>query len=123
MIEGVNTSNLSVDESGRVVFSGVGSGIDAQGTVDKIIAARRIPVDTLETRISDNELKITALNQLKTNLNGLRDSLAKLYGSVSFGNTNDIFETKQAFATSSRLGTRHRSNQGRAIRRRQDPAP
>lgn len=103
MIEGVNTSNLSVDENGRVVFSGVGSGIDAQGTVDKIIAARRIPVDTLETRISDNELKITALNQLKTNLNGLRDSLAKLYGSVSFGNTNDIFETKQAFAVTSRL--------------------
>ncbi len=103
MIEGVNTSNLSVDENGRVVFSGVGSGIDAQGTVDKIIAARRIPVDTLETRISANELKITALNQLKTNLNGVKDSLAKLYGSVSFGNTNDIFETKQAFATSSRL--------------------
>ena len=103
MLEGVNTSNLSVDENGRVVFSGVGSGIDAQGTVDKIIAARRIPVDTLETRISTNELKITALNQLKTNLNALKDSLAKLYGSVSFGNTNDVFESKQAFAVSSRL--------------------
>ena len=103
MLDSVNTSNLSVDESGRVVFSGLGSGIDAQGTVDKIMAARRIPVDTLETRIDDNELKITALNQLKTNLNGLRDSLAKLYGSVSYGNTNDIFETKQAFSTSSRL--------------------
>jgi flagellar hook-associated protein 2 len=102
-IEGLNVNNLTVDDKGRVSFSGLGSGIDFQGTVDKIIAARRIPVDTLETRVSDNTDKITALTELRDDLAALQTSLAKLYGAVSFQNASNIFEAKQAFASVSRL--------------------
>ncbi|MPY72262.1 MAG: flagellar filament capping protein FliD [Alphaproteobacteria bacterium] len=102
MIDGLNFNNLNVDDKGRVSFSGIGSGIDLQGTVDAIIAARQIPVDTLETRVTTNLDKIAALQELRTSLNTLQSSLTKLYGAVTFGNANNIFEGKSAFATASR---------------------
>ena len=102
MLEGLNLNNLSVDENGRVSFSGLSSGIDIEGTVDAIVAARRIPVDRLETTVETNKEKITALKDLKTILESLRSSLSKLYGQVSFGGAGDIFSAKQAFASSSR---------------------
>lgn len=103
MLEGLNLNNLSVDENGRVSFSGLSSGIDIEGTVDAIIAARRIPVDRLETTVETNKEKITALKDLRTILESLRSSLSKLYGQVSFGSAGDIFSAKQAFASSSRV--------------------
>jgi flagellar hook-associated protein 2 len=99
----LNLNSLNVDANGRVSFSGLNSGIDFRAAVDAIIAARSIPIDTLETRISGNEDKIAALNLLRTNLSVLRDSLANLYGAVNVGNAGNIFENKQAFATTSRL--------------------
>lgn len=103
MIEGLNLDNLSVDANGRVSFSGLGSGIDLRGTVDAIIAARRIPIDTLESRVDRNLTKINALETLQVGLETLRSSLSRLYGQVSFGNSNDIFSMKQAFASSFRI--------------------
>ena len=103
MINGLNLDNLSVDENGRVSFSGLGSGIDLRGTVDAIISARRIPVDTLEARVDRNLTKISALETLQVGLESLRSSLSRLYGQVSFGNSNDIFSMKQAFASSFRI--------------------
>jgi flagellar capping protein FliD len=103
MLEGINLNNLSVDESGRVSFSGLSSGIDLQGTVDAIIAARRIPVDRLEATVEQNEEKIAALKDVRTILESLRTSLSRLFGQVTFGNNSDIFSAKQAFASSSRV--------------------
>ena len=85
-----------------MIFSGLSSGIDAKGIVDNIILAKRIPIDTIETRIDANTEKIAALGELRTLLGALKDSLAKLRGAVSVGNTNDIFSAKQVFATTSR---------------------
>lgn len=102
-IEGINFNSLSVDENGRASFSGLTSGINFREVVDAIIAARSIPIDQLEIRITESTDKITALQVLKTNLSTLRDSLANLYGAVTFGDVSDIFEGKNAFATASRL--------------------
>lgn len=99
----LNLDNLSVDASGRTSFSGLSSGIDFRGAVDAMIAAKRIPIDSLETKVTENADKITALQELSTSLNGMRDSLSSLYGAVSFNNTKDIFENKQAFASTSRV--------------------
>ncbi len=98
----LNVNNLSVDSNGRVSFSGLGSNIDFQGVVDSIIAAKRIPIDRLETQVSDNESKIAALGDLRTMMTSLKDSLATLHGAVSFGSTQDAFENKEAFAASVR---------------------
>ena len=99
----LNLNSLTVDANGRVSFSGLSSGIDFRSAVDSIIAARRIPIDTLETRVADNQDQITALEDLRTNPDGLKQALNKLRGAVSFGNVNDIFASKQAFASTSRL--------------------
>ena len=101
-MEAINLSNLSVDSSGRVVFSGLSSGIDAEGIVASIIAAKRIPIDSIENRIVENEDQIAALGDLRTLLTGLRQSLTTLRGAVTLGNAGDIFSAKRVFATTSR---------------------
>lgn len=111
----LNVNNLSVDSNGRVSFSGLGSNIDFQGVVDSIVAAKHIPIDRLETEVSDNESKIAALGDLRTLLTGVKDSLSTLHGAVSFGNTNDAFEIKEAFASSSRTDGATASNAANLI--------
>lgn len=111
----LNVNNLSVDRNGRVSFSGLGSNIDFQGVVDSIVAAKRIPIDRLETEVSTNESKIAALGDLRTLLTGLKDSLSTLHGAVSFGNANDAFEIKEAFASSSRTDGATASNAANLI--------
>jgi flagellar hook-associated protein 2 len=103
MSEGINLSNVSVDANGRVSFSGLSSGIDLQGTVDAIIAARRIPIDTLEAEVEAKTLQIDAYTELSSLLNLLNGSLDALRGAVTFGNVGNTYETKQAFASGSRL--------------------
>jgi flagellar capping protein FliD len=101
-MESINLSNLSVDSSGRVVFSGLSSGVDIQGIVTSIIAAKRIPIDSIETRITKSADQIAALGDLRALLTSLRQSLSTLRGAVTLGNTGDIFSAKQVFATTSR---------------------
>ena len=98
----LNLSNLSVDSSGRVSFSGLNSGIDFKGAIDSIIAAKRIPADSLKARITANEDKIAAYKDFKNLLAGLKDKLADLRGAVTFGNAGNVFKAKQAFASATR---------------------
>jgi flagellar hook-associated protein 2 len=101
-LEALNLTGLNVDSSGRVSFSGLSSGIDFQGAVDNIIAAKRLPADRLELQISENEARVVGLQDLKNLLNGLKETLADLRGAVSFGGAGNVFKNKQAFATTSR---------------------
>jgi len=98
----LNLSNLSVDSSGRVSFSGLNSGIDFKAAIDSIIAAKRIPADSLSARITANEDKIAAYKDLKNLLAGLKDKLAELRGAITFEGANNVFKDKQVFASASR---------------------
>jgi flagellar hook-associated protein 2 len=102
MATNLNLDSLTVDKSGRVTFSGLGTGIDIQGTVDAMVAAKRVPIDRIEQRISDNQLKAAAFQDLNTLALALKSAVDQLRGAVSFDNSSDIFKAKQAFATSSR---------------------
>lgn len=97
------TNSLKVDSNGHVSFSGLGSGIDWQSTVDAIIAARQVPIDSLKTTVTNNTDKINALKDLTTKLQALKNSLSSLYGAVTFQNAGNIFEAKQVFASTQRL--------------------
>ena len=105
MATNLNLDSLSVDNSGRVTFSGLGSGIDSESAVNGIISARRIPIDTLERRISDDDAKLSILNDISTLTSNLRSAVDQLRGTISFDNSTDIFEAKSTFATSSRTDT------------------
>ncbi|AXO15838.1 flagellar filament capping protein FliD [Thalassospira indica] len=95
----LNLNNIYVGDNGRVQLSGGSSNIDFVDTVDKMIAARRIPADNLEKRIEANDEKIAALKELQTLVGTLKDSMANLYGATSFDNSRNIFESKQIFAS------------------------
>lgn len=101
-MDALNLSNLAVDKNGRVSFSGLNSGIDFKAAIDSIIAAKRIPADSLKARITANEDKIAAYKDFKNLLSGLKDQLAELRGAVNFGATGNVFKAKQAFASASR---------------------
>ena len=96
----LNLNNIYVGDNGRVQLSGGSSNIDFVDTVDKMIAARRIPADNLEKRIEANDEKVAALKELQTLVGTLKDSMANLYGATSFDNSRNIFESKQIFASS-----------------------
>jgi flagellar hook-associated protein 2 len=98
----LNLDSLVVGQNGRAFFNGLSSGIDIQGAVDALIEAKRIPIDRMEQRIADHELKMAALGDTRTLALGLRDAVAKLRGTISFDGASDVFEAKQVFATSSR---------------------
>ena len=102
MATNLNFDSISVDKSGRVSFSGLGTGIDLQKTVDSIIAARRIPIDRIEQRVEQRATRAAALQDLQSLSVTLRGAADRLKGAVSFDGAGDIFEAKQAFATSSR---------------------
>lgn len=102
MVDSINLNSIRVDDKGRVSVSGLGSGIDYKAAVDSIIKARQIPVDRLSTRITDNDLKITAYQDARNLLKALQDSLKSLRGAVSVDNATNAFAAKQAFASVSR---------------------
>ncbi len=100
--EAINLNSIRVDDKGRVSVSGLGSGIDYKATVDAIIKARQIPVDRLQSRVTGNETKIAAYQDIRNLLNGLQDSLKNLRGAVSIDNSTNAFAAKQAFASVTR---------------------
>lgn len=98
----LNLTGLNVTEGGRVSFSGLSSGIDFKTAVDNIVAAKRIPADRLELQITENDARVAGFQEIRSLLNGLKESLSKLRGAVSFGGAGNVFKNKQAFATTSR---------------------
>ena len=99
----LNLNSLTIDSNGRVSFSGLSSGIDFQKAVDAIISAKKIPIDTMSTKVDTNNKQITALKNLQTLTTNLKSALNTLRGSISVGGVNDIFKSKAAFASVSRI--------------------
>ncbi len=95
----VNLNNIYVGDNGRIQLSGGSSNIDFVDVVDKMIAARRIPADSLEKRIESNDYKLKALKDLQKLMGTLKDSKANLYGATSFDKSKNIFESKQIYAS------------------------
>ena len=57
---------------------GVGSGLDAEGIVTKLVALERQPISQLQTAASKLQTKISAYGQIKSNISALRDAAQKL---------------------------------------------
>ncbi len=98
----VDTSRLVVGSDGRTSFSGLGSGIDFEGAVEAMVAAKRIPIDRLKSKITQNGDQIKAYTDLNTRLTAVREALNKLRGVISADRSTNIFYNKETFATSSR---------------------
>jgi flagellar hook-associated protein 2 len=96
--------NSSATSSGNIRFSGVSSGINSQQIIDSIIASRRIQVTQIEDKISLNDERVSAIDQLQSLAKGFADSLDVLRGGNSFF-VDDVFDNKLAFTSSRATAT------------------
>ena len=95
----LNFNNTSLNDSGSIRFSGISSGIDFQSSINAIIEAKRQPAVQIETKISLNDSKAAALNDLKELSASFASTLETLRGSSSFFST-DVFDSKVSFLDS-----------------------
>ena len=61
----LNFNNSTQTDSGNLIFSGISSGIDTQRIVDDIITARRLTAVQYEDRISLNDSRVSAFEELQ----------------------------------------------------------
>ena len=94
---------------GRVSFvgnspllTGSYSGLDTAAIIEASLAVKRIPIDRLETKISETDTRITAFNEFKSLLNSLQSAVNGLRNPPgSTGILSNVFEQKAAFISSS----------------------
>lgn len=103
MVAGLNSANLVVDSSGRVTLGTGTSGIDLKGTIDAMMAAKRIPADRLETSINTNTEKLAKLSEMRGLAQSLQDAVGKLRGAISLDGSGNIFRNRSTFASTSRV--------------------
>ena len=96
----INTNNMSVDSNGKVLFSGVSSGINSQAAIDGIMKAKQVQVDSINKRIDQNTQKLTKLDEVKSKATALRTALSTLYGKITADRTGDAFESKAVYMLS-----------------------
>ncbi|GAB4224272.1 MAG: flagellar filament capping protein FliD [Kiloniellaceae bacterium] len=83
------------------LLTGSFSGLDTAAIIEASLAVKRIPIDRLEAKISQNDTRIAAFNEFKTLLSSLQsavDGLRNPPGSV--GILSNVFEQKSAFVSS-----------------------
>ncbi|HEX8373680.1 MAG TPA: flagellar cap protein FliD N-terminal domain-containing protein, partial [Geminicoccaceae bacterium] len=89
----------SLSTTGGVTrFTGSSSQIDTGKLVDSLVEARRLPSVRLEAKITRNEAKIAAYDELKGLLQDLKSSVASLRNPPGFlGLRENLFERKEVF--------------------------
>lgn len=103
-----STTTSSVSTTGGVThLTGTASGLNTQALIDAAVAQRTAPATTLQNKITANQAKIGAYQQLQTLINGLTTSMSKLAApnfSVLKTGTTD-FQNKTVSVSASNGGT------------------
>ncbi|WP_343559804.1 flagellar filament capping protein FliD [Kiloniella sp. b19] len=98
----VQAGTLTTRADGSVALVGQFSGLNTEALVEATILAQRLPAVSLERQISQDKLESTALGELNTILNNLRNSANKLRNEPGFSAAqNNTFQQRSAFLTSS----------------------
>ena len=100
----LNASNFNVDGQGKVTFTGMASGINAQQAVDSIMKARSVKVDSLNARVDTNTSKVKALDEFKAKVKALNTSVTNLYGKMTADSSFDAFARKTVTSSARRVG-------------------
>ena len=105
MVSLINFGNLKT-VNGRTVSSGSQSGLDTSSIIESLATAKRLPAVKFEDNIKVNNNSISALTEMKTMLQSLKDAVAKLRKPVGFGSGSDnAFETRNAYLNMSNGAT------------------
>ena len=88
--------------SGSTRLSGTSSSLDTEALVNAAYEAKRIAAVRLETKITANEAKLTAFQDMRSLLENLKSAVAGLRSPPGLlGAKDNVFETKAAFFSSS----------------------
>lgn len=86
---------------GKTVAAGFASGLDTKTIIESSVTARQLPAKKLEEQISANASKVSALNEMKTSLNKLKDIANSLRNPPGIDQSaNNIFASRKAFISS-----------------------
>lgn len=72
------TTTTSSTSNGTISSLGVGSGLDANSIVTKLVALERQPISTLQTQADKIQSKISAFGQIQSSVSSFRDAAKKL---------------------------------------------
>lgn len=101
MTSSISFGNLGTID-GKTVLTGGQSGYDTQALIDSLAKTKRLPAVSLETKITANKSKVSALGEWETKLKTLRDSLNKLRRPSGLSaSTTDVFASRLAYLTAS----------------------
>ncbi len=88
--------------NGTVRLSGTSSGLDTEAMVEALTAAKLLPADRLESRITGNDAKVAAYGELRALLGSLASAIEGLRNPPGFlGQSQNLFEAKEAYFSSS----------------------
>ena len=83
------------------LLTGSYSGLDTAAIIEASIAAKRIPIDRLDNKISQNTTRITAFNEFKGLLSTLQSAVNGLRNPPgSVGLLSNVFEQKSTYVSS-----------------------
>jgi flagellar hook-associated protein 2 len=83
------------------LLTGSFSGLDTAAIIEASIAVKRIPIDRLESKISQNDTRVAAFNEFKTLLSTLQSAVNGLRNPPgSTGVLSNVFEQKGVFVSS-----------------------
>lgn len=95
---------LTTDSNGRLTVTGLSnSGIDTDAAVEALVAAKRVPIDRLETKVETVDKQVAALKEYQTLMQNFRTAVDGLRGKVTYDKSGNAFETKNIFLQTSRL--------------------
>lgn len=101
MASAIDFGRLS-STSGTPRLSGTSSGLDTEALIGAMVEAKRIPALRLESRVTRNEAKLAALDELRGLLGAVKDAASGLRNPPGFlGARDNLFESKEAYYSSS----------------------
>ncbi len=72
------TSSVSSTSSGTISSLGLGSGLDSNGIVSKLVELERAPITQLQTRATKIETQVSAYGQIQSSVTSFRDAARKV---------------------------------------------
>lgn len=94
---GISSTNFTVGSDGKLNVGGIASGIDSKAIIDALMKARRQPAVQMETKVTVNTTKISALTDFKSKVATVVTALDKLRGNP--GSTTNVFNSKTISGT------------------------
>ncbi|WP_321344623.1 flagellar filament capping protein FliD [Breoghania sp.] len=95
------SSTTSTTTTTSYTYSSNAADIDWEALIEVAVAAKTAPADTIDVKISDNETKISAYEDMQDLLQDLNDAATALRGSTgSTLDDDDVFSYREAYLTS-----------------------